>query len=683
MSTKTARGTSVASSNAGAPFKSQSIPFLYPKWVRNKAWPALPSITSSDEKVVGLFAVWPGNNNWSSMQFNVNSGTVSIDWGDGSTSTPASGAQTDHAYDFADTDLAGTDKPVTFTDSGDKVGLTAHPYSNGDVVRFYNIVSTTGITDATPYYVVNANTNDFQVSLTSGGSALALTTDGTGTMLPYKVAVVTVTPTTGGSVFSTVINVALKHSTPTNAYTNGWLDIALSTTANTVPNFSNTSSVSMSHYLERVNILKTGAASFNSAMFNAQAAALVVFTLGSASSLTSMTSAFGTCISLREVTLGTTGVITSFDSTFTGCASLQIAPALSMTSSCTSTSQMFSACVSLVSVPNNFDTTGVTNAGSMFSGCRNLVNAPQMKLTAATTIASMFLNCASLQNVPNYVLSAATTCTSVFQNCASLITAPLLTFASSGAVDVTSMFSGCSSLKFVPVMGTTANVTNVSSMFQSCVSLETVPLFVTSGVLTFTSMFSSCTSLASVPLFVTTAGTSFSSMFASCTTLQTVPKFDLGAATNLSSMFSGCSNLFTVPLFSTASCVNFSSMFANCFQLSYLPNFNTSAASNTYASIINTCQSMREVPAWDMSKATSSSGYTSCFTSCRLTRIKATGIKFTFTVANNNLDSTGLDEVYTNLASVTSQTITVSGNHGITGDTPSIATGKGWTVTGS
>jgi hypothetical protein len=47
------------------------------------------------------------------------------------------------------------------------------------------------------------------------------------------------------------------------------------------------------------------------------------------------------------------------------------------------------------------------------------------------------------------------------------------------------------------------------------------------------------------------------------------------------------------------------------------------------------------------------------------------------------LSATQLNAIYTNLASgVVSQTITVTGNWGAATDTPSIATAKGWTVTG-
>lgn len=76
-------------------------------------------------------------------------------------------------------------RAVTFTDAGDLVNLTAHGLSNGMTVSFSSITSTTGIVINTIYYVVNASANSFQVSATSGGSALALTTDGSGNIRVY------------------------------------------------------------------------------------------------------------------------------------------------------------------------------------------------------------------------------------------------------------------------------------------------------------------------------------------------------------------------------------------------------------------------------------------------------------------------------------------------------------------
>lgn len=71
---------------------------------------------------------------------------------------------------------------VTFQDTGNTVTLTAHRFNNGDVVYFTSIVSTTGITANTNYYVINTGENTFQLSLTLGGAAIPLTTNGSGVL---------------------------------------------------------------------------------------------------------------------------------------------------------------------------------------------------------------------------------------------------------------------------------------------------------------------------------------------------------------------------------------------------------------------------------------------------------------------------------------------------------------------
>lgn len=76
----------------------------------------------------------------------------------------------------------GASGAVTFTDTGDTVDLTAHGLINGDTVSFSVITTTTGIVIDTVYYVVGATANTFQVALTAGGTAIALTNNGTGTL---------------------------------------------------------------------------------------------------------------------------------------------------------------------------------------------------------------------------------------------------------------------------------------------------------------------------------------------------------------------------------------------------------------------------------------------------------------------------------------------------------------------
>lgn len=63
-----------------------------------------------------------------------------------------------------------------------------------------------------------------------------------------------------------------------------------------------------------------------------------------------------------------------------------------------------------------------------------------------------------------------------------------------------------------------------------------------------------------------------------------------------------------------------------------------------------------------------------------LNRIKNFPIGISFSVENCQLSATALNEIYTNLPVVSAKTITVTGNYGITGSNPTIATNKGWTV---
>jgi hypothetical protein len=78
------------------------------------------------------------------------------------------------------TNLPDIGTAVTFQDTGDTITLANHGLVNGKIIKFSVITTTTGIAVNTNYYVVNSTANTFQVSTTSGGTALALTTDGTG-----------------------------------------------------------------------------------------------------------------------------------------------------------------------------------------------------------------------------------------------------------------------------------------------------------------------------------------------------------------------------------------------------------------------------------------------------------------------------------------------------------------------
>jgi surface protein len=546
------------------------------QWVRNPSWLALPSITDTDQKLVGLYAVFPSGGNFIALTA---SAAYTVDWGDGTAPVNvAAGVQAQHEYDWADVDLDGTDAPVTFTASTDTVGRTAHGFSDGQIVSFASIATTTGITADTPYFVVNAAADTFQLAATSGGSAIALTNDGTGTLLPYKQAIVTVTPQAGENL--TALNLNVRFSTlPARAYATGWLDLAISG-----PNFSASGlvvgGVTVDHaYLERANLLNIGG--------------------------------------------------------------------------CTSMASMFNGCFSIQSVPL-FNTAAVTNMSSMFSNCFSIQSVPLFNTAAVTNMSSMFSNCFSIQSVPLFNTAAVTNMSSMFSNCFSIQSVPL--FNTAAVTNMSTMFDGCRALQSVPLFNTAA-VTNMSVLVKDCQSLQSVPLFNTAAVTTMADMFNGCFAIQEVPLFDTGAVTNMDRMFRLCQSLQSVPLFNTAAVTTMRDMFTTCSSLQSVPLFNTAAVTNMLGMFFNCFSLNSVPAINTSAV-------------------------TSSANLGSILFGCRsISRIEAKNFNFTFSVANCKLSGAALDEIYTNLPTVVGQTITVTGNYGTATHDPTIATGKGWTVT--
>jgi hypothetical protein len=173
-------------------------------------------------------------------------------------------------------------------------------------------------------------------------------------------------------------------------------------------------------------------------------------------------------------------------------------------------------------------------------------------------------------------------------------------------------------------------------MFSGCQSLPLAPTINgIENVITLTNMYASCTILREVPAYNLNKATSTASMFLSCPTLQQAPAFtNTGNITTVNAMFSGCATL-------------------------------------------------ENIPAYNLTGVSSAANATSFVLNCgNLARSQVSNIRFSHSYINCKLSGTQLDEIYTNLPTITAQTITVSNNWGTATDTPTIATAKGWTVTG-
>jgi len=561
-------------------------------WTRPSAWLAMPSVVSTDQKFVGLHAVYE-DGNFVALSA---SGNYTVDWGDGTSPVNASAGVTSE-YNIPYANVAGSTDvgiasavAVTFTDSGDTVNRTAHGFQNGQKIAFSAITSTTGISTYTTYYVVNTTADTFQVASSIGGSALALATDGSGSAyVPmYRQVLVKVTMQSGQTF--TALNLHLKHSTSLlQQYDSGFLDISLAGSSLTdlrigVQTPGSSSQVITFRKLERVNVVQSD---------------------------------------LRQA-----------EYLFYLCSALQQIDALVFSSS--------SAGSASVTFSDTGDTVNWT-AHPLRNG-----DSVMFSLISGTTGISAYTR--------YFVVSAST---DTFQvSTAYGGSSVALTTDGSGTVlygtNFGAMFASCSALRSVPLLNTEAG-TNFGTMFSSCRSLQSVPLLNTEAGTNFSSMFASCFSLQSVPLLNTAAGTDFSSMFSSCSALQSVPLLNTAAGTDFSSMFSSCSALQSVPLLNTEAGTNFSSMFASCFSLQSVPLLNTAAGTN----------------------------FGSMFTSCRsLQSGRLAGTATTISYASCKLSAAALNDIYAGLATVTSKTITVSNNYGTASDNPSIATAKGWTVTG-
>jgi len=73
-----------------------------PAWTRPTDWTTFPTVTSAEQKFVGLYAVWPGMDNFISMTV---AGAYTVDWGNGTVEDVATGVAAYHNYDYNDPDI--------------------------------------------------------------------------------------------------------------------------------------------------------------------------------------------------------------------------------------------------------------------------------------------------------------------------------------------------------------------------------------------------------------------------------------------------------------------------------------------------------------------------------------------------------------------------------------------------
>ena len=173
--------------------------------------------------------------------------------------------------------------------------------------------------------------------------------------------------------------------------------------------------------------------------------------------------------------------------------------------------------------------------------------------------------------------------------------------------------------------------------------------------------------------------TNTTNMFYNCANLNTIPNLNLSKVTDTSYMFYGCVNLDISHALNLPMVIRFNNMFQNNSNIKQITITNMPNSSTTYANFYTGCTSLEslviENSITNMNLLT--------ITLASLRRLVLSGYQYNLNVSNCNLSREAIVELFTGLATVTSRTITVTGNFGspnLTAADKLIATSKGWTV---
>lgn len=688
--------------------------FSTPPTMSVSGLPILPSV--SDNQIVGTYAVYNNNSNYVAITI---SGSFTVDWGDGtSNNVNANAAATtiSHSYDTA------SYAAITASVYNGYKPVVINIQASGSGVTFKSVNFTTKPLPSTGSFPAQTLSNGWIDIRMAGSDISSLTLGSTSTgaspcralerfeysgsnkitsfsstfincnNLKQIVSLYTTLSTNFGSMFDSCYNLVSLPTIDASANTSGMANMFLSCA----------SLESISLILNQTNLYSANGM-FNSC-YNLRS-----ITANFGSNITGFTNTFASCYNLLDLPPLNVSNTVSLSGTFLSCFSLKSIKFIGNTSKVTTFSTTFSSCNSLTDLPQTIDCTSATTLDNMFSSCYSLVKAPILTNTLKnTSCASMFALCPNLKYVPLFDTQNVTTMNSMFAGsstvrCSGLTTIPL--FNTGKVTDAAFMFAynygllsvpplnltnvtllnstfvNCASLKYIGQLTTSAKLTGTNAMFSGCSSLKTVPLFDISQVANMGNMFTSCTSLQEIPPFNTGNATSLASTFQNCTSLKTIPLFNTQNVTAFTSTFQNCTSLQELPPLNTSKCTNFISMFSSCGSLKSIPLLDTSLGT-VVSSMFNSCVNLNEVPPLNFASVTTGNIFATFVNTYNIKRNQMYGVKFSVDISNESLDSTALNEIYTNLGTASTQTITVTGNWGTINDNPAIAIAKGWTVTG-
>ena len=214
------------------------------------------------------------------------------------------------------------------------------------------------------------------------------------------------------------------------------------------------------------------------------------------------------------------------------------------------------------------------------------------------------------------------------------------------------------------------------SMFRDMVMLREVDLRGAQPI-NLANWFNGCELLEKITGLDTSLATLFNLAFYNCNALRDFSWISFAQATDMSSAFVNCYELKNITI-NSPTITSLSATFNGCLSLRRAEVIAPNAT--TAANCFIACQLLTDVKLHTKANAARTSTYTKANMLSWINDLSGSSVAMS--VASCNLNAAALNRIFTDLGTVTSATITITGTPGAATCNRSIATSKGWTVTG-
>ncbi len=400
----------------------------------------------------------------------------------------------------------------------------------------------------------------------------------------------------------------------------------------------------------------------------------------SSNAIYNFAAAFTTCTNLKNILYPLNFRASSLQNTHNGNYSLTNLTFRSSMPNLTAMGNLVGSCYSLnsITLPTSVSASGV-DMSSAFSTTYSLTSVVIPSTYLITNLNSTFNSCfAETITLPNNAQNSISSLNNTFSGAYYLKNLVLPT-SMTGVNTLSGAFTSCINLTSVALPATMNTVTTMANCFQGCTKLTsvTLPTSMTACV-SFSATFNGCYNLTTItmPTSVSAANTTYSQLVFTCTNLKTLtlPTTQTSSVNQIVSMFSSCGNLTTINNLDKVG-----SLTATPLVDGTMTNGGFSWV-NQLTSITFSCPfSVLRL------NGSSTTANFNKLNSLRLLNASAgqyTGASPQINVSYCDLGIAALNQLFTDLPTVVGKTINITSCTGAAGCTRTIATVKGWTVTG-